>query len=93
MKHRKLTLSWNLNLNSLVIGFLLAFCLLLTIGAVRSNPYPRYQCCTAGSEPLAVFVIDTETGHTWRLGRSDMYDFGIPSKPKSRRRSIKPMLD
>jgi hypothetical protein len=93
MKHKKLTLSWNLNLNSLVIGFLLAICLLLTIGAVGSNPSPRYQCCTAGNEALAVFVIDTETGNTWRLGRTDMYDFGTPTKPKSRRRSIRPMLD
>jgi hypothetical protein len=94
MEHKKYKLSYNLNLNSLIIGFLLAICLLLTIGAVGSSyNSPRYQCCAAGNEALAVFVIDTETGHTWRLSRTDMYDLGTPSAPKSVRRSIKPMFD
>jgi hypothetical protein len=95
MELKKKGLSLNLNLTSLVIGFLLALCLLLVIGATKDydNSSKRYQCCAAGSEALAVFVIDTETGHTWRLSRTDMYDFGSPSAPKSIRRSIKPMLD
>ena len=94
MEHKRNMLSCNLNLNSLVIGFLLALCLFLTIGAVGSSyTSPRYQCCAAGNEQLAVFVIDTETGHTWRLSRTDMYDFGTPAAPKSIRQSIKPMLN
>ena len=93
MKHKKFSISCNLNLSSLVIGFLLALFLFLTIGAVGSSYHsPRYHCCATGNDPLAVFVTDTETGHTWRLSRTDMYDFGTPTVPKSIRRSIKPML-
>ncbi len=95
MEYNKQLLHWNLNVSSMVIGFLLALCLLLAVGASKSydNTSQRYQCCAAGNEPLAVFVIDTETGNTWRLSRNDMYDFGSPSAPKSIRRSIRPMID
>jgi len=95
MENKKNMLRCNLNLNSLIIGFLLALCLMLVIGANKGNDNSskRYQCCAAGNEPLSVFVIDTETGHTWRLSRTDMYDFGTPSAPRSIRRSIKPMID
>ena len=95
MENKKNMLRWNLNLNSLIIGFLLALCLMQVIGATKgnNNSSKRYQCCAAGNEPLAVFVIDTETGHTWRLSRTDMYDFGSPSAPRSLRRSVKPMFD
>ncbi|MBN1807053.1 MAG: hypothetical protein JW837_17525 [Sedimentisphaerales bacterium] len=94
MENNKQKLNCNFNLNNLLIGFLLALCLLLTIGAMGNNySSQRYQCCAAGNEPLAVFVIDTETGQTWRLSRTDTYDFGSPSAPKSIRQSIKPMLD
>lgn len=94
MERKKQVLRRNLNLNSLAIGFLLALCLLLVVGATKSfDTSKRYQCCAAGSEPLAEFVIDTETGDTWRLNRTDMYDFGTPSEPRSIRRSIRPMAD
>lgn len=95
MEHNKKVLHENLNLSSLVIGFLLALCLLLVTGAAsnyETSPQ-RYRRCAAGDEPLAVFVIDTETGQTWRLSRTDMYDFGTPTEPKSLRRSIRPMID
>ena len=95
MEHNKQGPYWNLNLSSLAIGFLLALCLLSVIGATKSfdDSSIRFQCCAAGNEPLSVFVIDTETGHTWRLSRTDMYDFGTPFEPKSIRRSIRPMVD
>ena len=94
MKHKKQFLHLNLDISSLAIGFLLAICLLLVIGASNNNNNSqRYQCCSAGDEQLAVFVIDTATGHIWRLSRSDIYDFGTPSEPKSVRRSIRPMVD
>lgn len=95
MEYNKQALRWNLNVSSLTIGFLLALCLLLVISAAKSydDSSKRYQCCAAGDEQLAVFVIDTETGHTWRLSRTDMYDFGSPSEPRSIRRSIRPMVD
>lgn len=94
MELAKQGLKWNLNLGNLVIGFLLALCLLLVIGAAGAyNDSPgRYQCCAAGNESLAVFVIDTETGQTWRLSRNYMYDFGTPRERKSARRSITPMV-
>ncbi|MHC4534733.1 MAG: hypothetical protein ACYS6K_12340 [Planctomycetota bacterium] len=95
MEHNKRLLRLNLNLSSLVIGFLLALCLLLVVGASGANDggTRRYQCSAAGNSDLAVFVIDTESGHTWRLSRTDIYDFGTPSAPRSVRRSIRPMTD
>jgi len=95
MEHNKQLIRRNLNLSSLVIGFLLALCLLLVVGAAGGNDggSKRYQCSAAGNSDLAVFVIDTETGHTWRLSRTDMYDFGTPSQPRSVRRSISPKVD
>ena len=94
MELKKQRLNWNLNLSSVAIGFLLALCLILAIGAVEGNNEEpgQYQCCAAGNDNLAVFVIDTETGQTWRLSRNDMYDFGSPDAPKSIRRSITPMV-
>jgi len=95
MEHNKQLPRGNLNLSSMVIGFLLALCLLLAVGAAGGNngSFKRYQCSAAGSSDLAVFVLDTETGHTWRLSRTDIYDFGTPSEPRSIRRSIRPMID
>jgi hypothetical protein len=95
MKHYKQALHWNVNLSSLAIGFLLALCLLLVVGATGGNDgnSRRYRCSAAGNSDLSVFVIDTETGHTWRLSRTDIYDFGTPSEPRSIRRSIRPMVD
>jgi hypothetical protein len=94
MELTKKGLNWDLSFSSLVIGFLLALCLLLVIAAAGTydNSIGRYQCCAAGNESLAVFVIDTETGQTWRLSRTDMYDFGTPRERKSARRSITPMV-
>jgi hypothetical protein len=86
--------NWNLNFNSLAIGFVMALCLILAIGAAENNDHTgQYQCCSAGGDDLAVFVIDTETGQTWRLSRTDMYDFGTPYRRKSIRRSITPMVE
>ena len=94
MERNKQVIRRNLNFSSLFIGFLLALCLFLIIGATNNNNNSqRYQCCSAGDEQLAVFVIETETGHTWRLSRTDIYDFGTPSEPRSIRRSIRPMVD
>ena len=94
MEHKKQGLSWNLNLNSLAIGFLLALCLILAIGATGAyhDGPERYQCCAAGNDNLAVFVIDTETGQTWRFSRTDMYNFGTPQARKSIRQSVTPMV-
>lgn len=85
---------WNLNLSSLVIGFLLALTLILALGADSGDNSPgRYQCCSASGDDLSVYVIDTQTGQTWRLSRTDAFDFGTPFDRKSVRRSIMPMID
>lgn len=93
MKRKSLDL--NVNLGSLVVGFLLAVCLMLAAGAASggSDEVGQYQCCAAGGDDLAVFVIETNTGQTWRLSRTEQFDFGTPYSRKSVRRSITPMLD
>jgi hypothetical protein len=85
---------WGLDTTSLAIGFVLAIFLLFAVGAAvrNDNSRGRYECCAAGSDDLAVFVIDTQTGQTWRLGRNSSYDFGTPQSPKSSRRSITPIV-
>jgi hypothetical protein len=95
MEEKKRQHCWNPNFISLAIGFLLALCLILAAGAAGSydDSPGRYQCCAAGNDHIAVFVIDTQTGHTWRLSRTDTYDFGTPQARKSIRRSVTPIVE
>ena len=95
MERRSEDFSRYISFSSLAIGFLLALCLMLAIGAANGNGDEpgQYQCCAAGDDSLAVFVVETSTGHTWRLSRTDNYDLGTPYARKSARRSITPMLD
>ena len=95
MHNQKKLCNSNVGFKNLVIGFLLGLCVTLAIAAVGSNESGtgRYQCCAAGGDELAVFVVDTETGHTWRLSRTDNYDFGTPHTRKSIRQSITPLVD
>jgi hypothetical protein len=95
MEHKKQPHSPNINFANLVIGFLLGLCLMMAIGAASENDDSpgQYQCCAAGDYSDAVFVLDTQTGQTWRLSRTDSYDFGTPELRKSIRRSITPMVD
>ena len=81
---------------NVLIGFLLGLCVVLAAGVI--DPYDssihetgRYRCCAAGSDNEAVFVIDSRTGHTWRISRTDFYDFGTPDKPVSERTSQIPL--
>ena len=95
MQYDKQVQSCNAGLKNLVIGFLLGLCVTLAIAAASSNeggPGP-YQCCAAGDDPVSVFVVNTQTGHTWRLSRADHYDFGTPQAPKSVRRSVTPIAE
>ncbi|UCG48977.1 MAG: hypothetical protein JSU94_04175 [Phycisphaerales bacterium] len=98
MRISRAGLSLNMDLKSVIIGFLLAICLILVMGAqmddeIEKDVVGQYQCCAAGGDDLSVFVIDTETGQTWRLGRTDTYNFGTPFSRKSVRKSIMPMVD
>ena len=94
MEHKKHVQSWT-GLKNLVIGFLLGLCVMLAVAATSSNddrPGP-YQCSAAGNDSFTVFVVNTQTGHTWRLGRNDHYDFGTPEARKSVRRSVTPLVN
>jgi len=95
MEHDKHVQSWNVSLKNLVIGFLLGLSVTLAIAATSSNDNSSgpYQCCAAGDDPVSVFVVNTQTGHTWRLSRADHYDLGTPQAPKSVRRSVTPIAE
>jgi hypothetical protein len=86
----------NINFSSLAIGFLLAVCLLLTLGndaltqAEPDGPGP-FQVCPAGD--LSVFVLDSQTGQVWVIGRTDTYDYGTPWQRRSVRKSIMPTVE
>ncbi len=84
----------NVNFASLVIGFLLGLCAMLAMGLSNNsdNNIGRYQCCAAGDDDFAVFVADTYNGQTWRLSRSDTYNFGTPMARKSIRQSETPLV-
>jgi hypothetical protein len=87
----KKTLS--INIRDIMTGFLLAAVMFLALGAGGGqNGQGRYQCCPAGDSELAVFVIDTQTGETWRLGRSDTFYFGTPQQRKSLRQDEVPIV-
>lgn len=83
--------NFSIDFKNLAIGFLLGICLLLVIASANNGKYGRYQSCSAGDNDQAVFVIDTQTGQTWRLGRTDTFDFGTPQQRKSERRSETPV--
>jgi len=78
-------------LKNIAMGFILGICVMLLTGA-GANDIGPYKCCTAGANDAAVFVVDTRDGHTWRLGRSDFYDFGTPDRPISERTSTVPRV-
>ena len=84
--------SKSFSLKSAVTGFLAAVLLILAIGAGgNENQQGKYQCCPAGDSELAVFIINTQTGETWRLGRGDTFYFGTPQQRQSIRQSEVPI--
>ena len=92
MKQTRQAHNRNVSFSSMLIGFLMALCLALALGAASGSGGPGpYQCCAA--DDLSVFVIDTQSGQTWRLGRTENYDFGTPFERKSLRKSIMPMVE
>ncbi len=82
----------SINFTSMAIGFLLALCLALALGAATRGESAGPYRCSAGSD-MAVYVIDTQTGHTWRLSRGDNIDFGTPFDRVSRRKSVTAMVE
>lgn len=93
MELRKQVACYSTSVKNLILGFLLGLCVMLVVGAASSSDGPgQYQCCAAGDDSVAVFVIDTQTGQTWRLSRTDAYDLGTPGAPKSVRHSVTPLV-
>ena len=77
-----------IDLRSLVIGLLLGSCLILVSGYSGNSANGRYQC--SASAGLWVFIIDTQTGQTWKLDDSATADFGTPQNRKSQQSYISP---
>lgn len=80
----------NIDFKYLALGLIIGICLIMVIGAA-SDGRGRYQACNAGDNDQAVYVIDTQTGQTWRMSRTDTLDFGTPQQRKSERRSETPI--
>jgi hypothetical protein len=94
MEREKHIQSHSTDIKNLVIGLLLGICLMLAVAAASNyGDIGTYWCCAAGDDSLAVFVTDTRTGQTLRLGRTEAYDLGTPGSPKSIRRSVTPYVD
>ena len=95
MQNKKPHHSRYIDIRSLTIGVLLTLCVILVAGATQNsqNDFGPYQCCAAGDDALGVFVINTQTGQTWKLGRASIYDFGTPKTPRSRRSDLTPFVD
>ena len=77
---------WNIHFSSMIIGFLLATCLALALGAATPSDSAGPYRISATSD--AAFVIDTQTGQMWQVSRSDNVELGTPLDRKSRRKSI-----
>ncbi len=73
-----------------VVGGLVGVCLTLVVGmaAADSDGPGPYQCCAAGDDASSVFVLDTQTGQVWVVGRREAVDLGTPLDRKSIRHSI-----
>ena len=91
MNQQKITCTWNINISSVIIGFLLATCLILTLGAnnptqnASDGPGP-FQVSSAGD--LSMCILDTQTGQAWLVGRTETYDYGTPWQRRSVRKSV-----
>jgi hypothetical protein len=80
-------------LKPLVIGFLLGVGIMLLAGAGASaNEAGPYQCREAGTNDMAIFVIDTRDGHIWRMSRGSCLDFGTPLQPLVEKGSAVPAV-
>ncbi len=91
MEQKRQRRETNIHFSCVVIGFLLALCLTLALGASYGGSGGPYQI-SSGSD-VSAFVINTETGHMWKVTRAHNYDFGTPLDRKSRRQDIVPYID
>lgn len=77
------------NATRFIVGGLVGVCLMLVVGMAGGSDGPGpYQCCAAGDDASSVFVLDTQTGQVWLVGRREAVDLGTPLDRKSVRHSI-----
>ncbi len=91
MEHKSKRGGWNIHFSSLVIGFLLALCLVLAVGAATGSDSAGQYRISSGSD-VSAFVIDTQTGHAWQISQGDNIDLGTPFDRKSVRQSVTPKV-
>ena len=75
------TLIKNLDIKSIMIGFLVCGLMLSSMGN-GSDPIPkegRYQI--ASGSDTTVYIVDTATGKLWRRDDRGVSDLGTPDKP------------
>lgn len=84
---RIIAIAQNLDFKSLIIGLLIGVCALLVSGQYdhNENTDGRFMCCAAGSDPYGVFIVDTQTGQTWRLDNKSTIYYGAPENRQSSR--------
>jgi hypothetical protein len=90
MSHNEKQQGWSIHFGSMAIGFLLALCLVLAVGAATGGDAGPYRIASGGD---VAFVLDTQTGHVWQVSRSDHVDLGTPFDRKSVRKSISAMVE
>ena len=88
MEKKERKSGWNINFSSMIIGFLLAACLALALGAASARSEGSYQI--SANSDLSAFIIDTKTGETWQISRGNNIEFGTPFDRKSRRTNVTP---
>ena len=91
MEKKEQNSGWNIHFSSMIIGFLLAASLAMALGAANARPEGPYQI--SANSDLSAYIIDTQTGETWQVSRTDHIEFGTPFDRKSRRKSITPFRD
>jgi hypothetical protein len=75
--------SWNITRDmdwrSLVIGLLIGIVVLMASGHETGQRFlGRYVPVTAGNSADAIFVVDTYSGHIWRIDETSTIDYGTP---------------
>lgn len=75
----KKPLKFQVDIKSLMFGFIGALCLILLLGQEnQQGTTGRYQCCAVNSDFTAVYITDTTTGQTWRMEPDENFDYGKP---------------